>query len=79
MTEAQQQLLDWFDAEYQRRTDLVEKGEGRIDWIAPDYRVSWTEVLSKAEELGITMNPVNLRHWIDYQLTARKTFPKRNR
>jgi hypothetical protein len=55
------ELRAWFEAEYARRTAAVERGEVNVDWAIPEYRVSWSEVLAKAGELGIHMSPVDLR------------------
>lgn len=60
-----QALLDWYRSEYDRRTNAIEDGSGKIDWLIPGYRVSFTEVIMKAEQLGIRMNPVDLRRWFD--------------
>jgi hypothetical protein len=55
-------LIAWFKAEYARRTAAIKTGKGRIDWLDPGTRISWSEVLAKADELGIdTRDPVNLR------------------
>lgn len=64
MTEAERKLLDWFDTEFKSRTKAVKNSTARIDWIDPGTRISWTEILSKAEELGITTrNAVEMRQW----------------
>lgn len=57
-------LVDWFEAEFTRRTVSVHEGTARIDWIALPYRVSFTELAAKAEELGIPIeNGVEFRLW----------------
>ena len=54
-------LVEWYKSEFKRRTDLLAAGNGRIDWIDPGTRVSFSEIWAKAEELGIEENPVTLR------------------
>ena len=61
----EQQLINWAAVEFDRRTQLLREGEGQIDWIDPGTRVSWTEIVERARDLGITMNVVELRHWWD--------------
>jgi len=63
VTEAEAQLIDWFAAEYVRRTKAVREGTAPISWVPADYRVSWTEIWAKAEELGIKRNVVDMRNW----------------
>jgi hypothetical protein len=59
-------LIKWFWSEFNRRTDAIASGAARIDWLDTGTRVSWTEVVSKAEELGLdTSNPVKFR--LDFQ------------
>jgi hypothetical protein len=68
---ARANLLAWFRAEYARRTAAVEAGTASIDWIVPDYRVSWSEVLAKAEALGLPTNhgeAIELRLWLGKEL-----------
>lgn len=54
-------LQAWINAEFARRTAAVEAGTADLDWVVPEYRVSWSEVWSKAEELGLSMSLVDLR------------------
>ena len=54
-------LIDWIDSEYARRTKAVKNGTARIDWIDEGTRVSFSEIVAKAEALGIDTNPVSLR------------------
>jgi hypothetical protein len=63
MTPADRQLLHWYNETYQSRTRAVRDNTARIDWLDPGTRVSWTEMVAKAEELGIRKNPVALRSW----------------
>ena len=56
-------LVDWYNHEWRRRTAAVAHDDAALDWIDPDYRVSWSEFTAKAEELGWTGNPVDLRLW----------------
>ncbi|MCA2998449.1 MAG: hypothetical protein ING75_07580 [Rhodocyclaceae bacterium] len=69
-------LLEWYCAEYERRTKAVDEGTADIDWLIPEYRVSWTEVVTKAEQLGIKFNPVDRRLDFAAELTkARAQLP----
>lgn len=54
-------LIAWYKAEYKRRTDLLDRDQGQIDWLDPGTRVSFSEVWAKAEELGVNESPVTLR------------------
>lgn len=65
MTKAKQMLMNWFDSEYRYRTYAVSQGTASIDWVLPEYRITWTEICAKAQELGITENAVDLRLWWD--------------
>lgn len=57
-------LRYWIKLQYDYRTDEIEQNRGRIDWIDPGTRVSFTEVWAKAEDLGIKMNVVEFRLWL---------------
>jgi hypothetical protein len=65
MTDAEAELLSWVKQEYLRRTRLIKVGAGKIDWIDPGTRVSWTEVVTKAEALGVARKGVDLRLWYE--------------
>lgn len=56
-------LWHWAVDEYKRRTQEIERGVVNIDWATPEYRVSWTEIITKAVEFGITVDAVTLRQW----------------
>jgi hypothetical protein len=58
-------LRSWFDAEFRHRTKMLEAGEGKISWLNPGTRVSFSEVCAKAEELELSSNPVELRLMIN--------------
>jgi hypothetical protein len=60
-------LLVWLRREYADRTKAVENGTGRIDWIVAAYRVSFSEIWAKAEQLGIPDDSVELRRWLARQ------------
>ena len=60
---SEQQLLKWFDEEYARRSRAVSDGTGKLDWLLPEYRITWSEITAKAEELGIKRNVVDMRLW----------------
>lgn len=60
-------LLIWYRAEYARRTAAIKAGTADIDWMVPGYRVRWSEVVAKAEELGLDTSDaalVDLRLWL---------------
>jgi hypothetical protein len=67
-----QQLLRWFKAEYAGRTAAVKNGTAKIDWIVPEYRITWSEIMSKARDLGINDNIVDLRWWWGSTSEAKK-------
>lgn len=63
MTEAEMdQLGAWYKAEYRRRTEALKQGAGDYEWIAPEYRVTRTEVAAYADTIGI---PMGVQDWID--------------
>lgn len=51
-----EKLAAWYRGEYDRRTEALEAGGGKLDWVAPEYRVSRTEVVAHAESIGIMMS-----------------------
>jgi hypothetical protein len=65
MTTAERELIAWFKSEFARRTRALGEGKGRIDWIDPGTRVSWSEITTKAEQLGINRDMVDLRNWFN--------------
>ena len=67
-----QQLVKWYRREYDHRTAKVCIGIAPINWIDKGTRVSWSEVYSKARELGIESDPVTLRLDFDAALQRRK-------
>jgi hypothetical protein len=40
------------------------RGQGRIDWVDPGTRVSFSEVVAKAQDLGVGRDPMNLCWWL---------------
>lgn len=54
-------LRQWRRAEFKRRTALLQVDLGRIDWLDPGTRVSFSEVCEKARELGIDLPVTELR------------------
>lgn len=58
-------LRTWCLAEFRRRTKALEEGTAtmreQIDWAIPGYRLRFSEAQTKAEELGIDLNIVDLR------------------
>jgi len=61
-------LAMWYRSEYRRRTDAVEADQAPIDWVTAEYRVTWSEVVHKAREMGILLNPVSLRLALEDEL-----------
>jgi hypothetical protein len=61
VTDKIEQLRAWIREEHRRRTDLLDAGNGRIEWIDPGTRVGFSEACAKAEELGIEADVVSLR------------------
>ena len=62
-TPAENELIKWFDEQYAMRSRAVAEGTGRIDWVVPEYRITWSEITAKAETLGIVRNVVEFRLW----------------
>jgi hypothetical protein len=62
-TPAERALIEWFDEQYMLRSWAVGQGTGKISWVVPEYRVTWSEVCAKAEELGIKRNVAEFRLW----------------
>jgi hypothetical protein len=59
-----QQLVLWYRRTYRERTQTIEGGhEVNIDWILPETRIVWSEIMAKARDLGITDHVVDLRLW----------------
>lgn len=57
-TEAERALVAWYRAELARRTQAVEAGTAPIDWVEPEHRITRSELVAKADALGIHLNPV---------------------
>jgi hypothetical protein len=53
MTPEQISLIMWARRERAYRTKAIKMGVGRIDWLDPGTRVSMTEIIAKAEEIGM--------------------------
>jgi hypothetical protein len=67
MTDDQLDLLAaWYRNEYRKRTKAVKDGTAIIEWLAPGYRVTLTEVRSHAESIGITMNAQDTIDWLHH-------------
>ena len=62
-TPAENELVKWYDETLLMRSRAVAQGTGKIDWLLPEYRVTWSEISAKAEELGIKRNVVDMRLW----------------
>jgi hypothetical protein len=58
-------LRYWCRKEYQRRTKAIADGTAtmseQLAWANSEYRVRFSEVQAKAEDMGIDMNIVDLR------------------
>ncbi len=70
-------LRQWFDQEFSHRTNELLNNRGDLDWVNPGFRVRWSEVVSKAEELGLptgNADLVDLRLWFYEQMRRRKGF-----
>lgn len=63
MTPQEKTLFCWFKRTLSERTTAVKENRAPIDWIDPGTRVSWSEVVSKASDLGIVRSPADLRVW----------------
>ena len=59
-------IRKWYREEFHRRTKLLAKGEGRIDWVNEGTRVSFSEICHQADIMSATLeygsyNVVELR------------------
>jgi len=52
-------IKNWYQDQYWFRTRALNKGEGKIDWVDPGTRVSWSEVVAYAETLGLQLSPLD--------------------
>lgn len=60
-TPEQLKLLEtWVLAEYALRTHAIEANVPNVDWAHPEYRVSLTEIQSKAQACGIPADKFQL-------------------
>jgi hypothetical protein len=61
-------IAAWYRSEFKRRTEAIEAGGAKIDWLVPEYRVSRSEVVAYAESIGITMDAndsIQLIHYLN--------------
>jgi hypothetical protein len=67
----------WSLDEFDRRTRLLEEDspEARVDWINPDYRVSWTDVCARFFDDPPVRHFAGLR--IDYDTALKQELTKR--
>ena len=68
----------WSIDEFDRRTRLLEEDshEARVDWINPDYRVSWTEVCARFFDGQPVRDLAGLR--IDYDKAFKQELKRRS-
>lgn len=60
MTKSQAaQIAHWFHRTFDQRTAALEAGDGKIEWLDRGTRVSWTELVSFAETIGVTLHPTD--------------------
>jgi hypothetical protein len=73
-------LIKWHKDEWDRRTKAVEEGtKASLEWVLPESRITMTEVLTKAEQLGIVeWSTVDFREWCYTQFDC-KNMSKRRR
>lgn len=60
--EKRRELRRWYRGELRRRRRMLREGTAPIDWNC-GFEILWTEITTKADELGITANAVDLRLW----------------
>lgn len=75
MSELQQWAANaaaWREREFAARTAAVKAGSSNIDWIDPDYRVSWSEILHHCPPPR-NINAVDVRLAFDEALKAART------
>jgi hypothetical protein len=65
MTPDQVRLVAWIEFEFIRRTLAVRRGGAPLDWVGTDHRVSFSEIQTQAEELGLGETGDHLREWIN--------------
>jgi len=53
--EQEAKIVAWYRETYMARTEAIEAGNARIDWIVPEYRVTLTETRSYADSIGVTL------------------------
>ena len=56
-------MIEWFNAEWIRRTQALENGEANVDWVNKDYRIVFSEFLAHAKEIGYEGHFLDLRMW----------------
>jgi len=60
-------LEKWIRETYQERTKAIESGVVNIDWLDPRYRITVTEIVVKADSLGLKLDMIELRRWLATQ------------
>ena len=57
-------LERWIRETYRYRTQAIARGVVNVDWLDPRYRITVTEILARAQLLGLTIDALELRHWL---------------
>jgi len=62
VTDEELELLEkWIRAEFALRTYAIAHGIHNVDWLDPHTRVSYTDIASKATDMGIRADPFEFR------------------
>lgn len=59
------QITQWSRDLYRRRTEALDQGVGRIDWVDPGTRVCLTEVRTYAASIGVTLDVNDVRDLLE--------------
>jgi hypothetical protein len=65
ITPSQVRLMAWIEFEFIRRTLAVRRGGAPLDWVGTDHRVSFSEIQTQADELGLEATGDHLREWMN--------------
>ncbi|WP_046867647.1 hypothetical protein [Microvirga massiliensis] len=65
MTPNQVRLIAWVEFEFIRRTLAVRRGGAPLHWVGTDHRMSFSEILTQAQEFGLEETSDHLREWIN--------------
>lgn len=85
MNSAERALIQWYENEFVRRTIATYAGEGEAVWAVVSSRLPWTDVIFKAEDLGLRLPPsrlwlwwMDLRDWASWRKDIDTRFSKAN-